>query len=65
MTDAFIYDGIRTPFGRHAGGLAGMRADDLLAGTIRTLMARSPFDREAARGAHSPFDVAPWATPPT
>ena len=43
MTDAFIYDGIRTPFGRHAGGLAGMRADDLLAGTIRTLMARSPF----------------------
>ncbi len=44
MTDAFIYDGIRTPFGRHAGGLAGMRADDLLAGTIRTLMARSPFE---------------------
>jgi len=44
MTDAFIYDGIRTPFGRHAGALSSVRADDLLAGTIRTLMDRSPFE---------------------
>lgn len=43
MTDAFIYDGIRTPFGRHAGALSSIRADDLLAGTIRTLLDRSPF----------------------
>jgi len=43
MTDAFIYDGVRTPFGRHAGALASVRPDDLLAGTISTLLARSPF----------------------
>jgi acetyl-CoA C-acetyltransferase len=46
MIDAFIYDGIRTPFGRHAGALAAVRADDLLAGTVATLMARSPFRGE-------------------
>ena len=31
MLDAYIYDGLRTPFGRHAGKLAGIRPDDLLA----------------------------------
>ncbi len=46
MIDAFIYDGIRTPFGRHAGALAAVRPDDLLAGTIATVMARSPFRGE-------------------
>ena len=44
MTDAYIYDGLRTPFGRHAGSLSSVRADDLLAGTIRALMARGPFE---------------------
>jgi len=46
MTEAFIYDGIRTPFGRHAGALAAVRPDDLLAGTVSTLMARNPFRGE-------------------
>ncbi len=46
MTDAYIYDGVRTPFGRHAGGLSPVRPDDLLAGPIATLMARSPFRPE-------------------
>ena len=46
MTDAYIYDGVRTPFGRHAGALAPVRPDDLLAGPIATLMARSPFRPE-------------------
>ena len=32
MLDAYIYDGKRTPFGRHAGSLAKVRPDDLLAG---------------------------------
>ena len=41
MLDAYIYDGLRTPFGRHAGALATVRPDDLLAGVIRALMARS------------------------
>jgi acetyl-CoA C-acetyltransferase len=40
MLDAYLYDGLRTPFGRHAGALATVRPDDLLAGVIRALMAR-------------------------
>ena len=46
MTDAYIYDGVRTPFGRHAGALSPVRPDDLLAGPIATLMARTPFRPE-------------------
>ena len=30
MLDAYIYEGLRTPFGRHAGALAKVRPDDLL-----------------------------------
>ena len=44
MTDAFIYDGIRTPFGRHSGTLSPVRADDLLGNLVRALVERSPFD---------------------
>lgn len=48
MTDAFIIDGIRTPFGRFAGALSSIRADDLGALPIRALMARHPgLDPEA------------------
>ncbi|MCY4075089.1 MAG: 3-oxoadipyl-CoA thiolase [Acidobacteria bacterium] len=47
MEDAFIYDGIRTPFGRHAGALSPVRPDDLLGGLVRTLVDRSPFDAGA------------------
>jgi acetyl-CoA C-acetyltransferase len=43
MQDAYVYDGLRTPFGRHAGALAPVRPDDLLAGVIRQVVARSPF----------------------
>ena len=45
MENAFIYDGLRTPFGRYAGALSSIRPDDLMAKTIATLLARSPFDR--------------------
>ena len=41
---AYIYDGLRSPFGRHAGALAPVRPDDLLADVIRSLVARNPFD---------------------
>ena len=44
MLDAYIYDGLRTPFGRNAGALAPVRPDDMLAGVIRELVGRSPFD---------------------
>jgi len=46
MIDAYVYDGLRTPFGRHAGGLAAVRPDDLLASVIKTLVARNPFKPE-------------------
>src|ERR1700728_4832454 len=42
MTDVFICDAIRTPFGRYGGMLAGIRADDLAAIPIRALMERNP-----------------------
>jgi acetyl-CoA C-acetyltransferase len=40
---AYIYDGLRSPFGRHAGALASVRPDDLLAEVMRALIARNPF----------------------
>lgn len=42
MTDAFICDGIRTPFGRYGGALSSIRTDDLGAIPIKTLMLRNP-----------------------
>ncbi|HER25659.1 MAG TPA: 3-oxoadipyl-CoA thiolase, partial [Rhodospirillales bacterium] len=42
---AFIYDGLRSPFGRHGGSLSAMRADDLLATVIRTVVERTGFDK--------------------
>lgn len=46
MQDAYIYDGIRTPFGRFGGQLASIRPDDLLALAIKTLVQRTPFNPE-------------------
>ncbi len=46
MLDAYIYDGLRTAFGRHAGVLAKVRPDDMVAEVIRTLIERSPFEAE-------------------
>ena len=40
--NAWIVDGIRTPFGRYGGALAGVRTDDLAAIPLRTLVARNP-----------------------
>ncbi len=42
MRDAFICDGIRTPIGRYAGALSGVRADDLAAVPLRELLVRNP-----------------------
>jgi len=46
MLDAYIYEGLRTPFGRHAGVLAKVRPDDLLADAMRNLMKKAPFKPE-------------------
>lgn len=37
MLNAYIYDGLRTPFGRHAGALSTIRPDDLAAQVIQAL----------------------------
>ena len=46
MLDAYLYEGVRTPFGRHAGALARVRPDDLLADAIKNLMKKSAFKPE-------------------
>ncbi|MBD2852260.1 3-oxoadipyl-CoA thiolase [Acinetobacter baumannii] len=42
LKNAYIIDAIRTPFGRYAGGLALVRADDLGAVPIKALIQRNP-----------------------
>jgi acetyl-CoA acetyltransferase family protein len=45
MTAAYVYDAVRTPFGRYGKSLAGVRPDDLAAGTLKALLERHPgFD---------------------
>ena len=43
MLDAYIYAGWRSPFGRHAGALAKVRPDDLIAAVIRQTLAETSF----------------------
>jgi acetyl-CoA acetyltransferase family protein len=40
--DAYLIEAVRTPFGRHRGGLAGIRTDDLAALPIAELLRRHP-----------------------
>ncbi len=40
--DAYLLDAVRTPFGRHRGGLASIRTDDLAAIPIAELVRRNP-----------------------
>ncbi|WP_434743251.1 3-oxoadipyl-CoA thiolase [Micromonospora sp. SH-82] len=42
MTVAYLVAGVRTPFGRYGGALAGVRPDDLAAHVIRELVTRHP-----------------------
>ena len=42
MTEAFICDATRTPIGRYAGSLSGVRTDDLAAIPIKALIERNP-----------------------
>ncbi len=46
MLDAYLYEGLRTPFGRHGGSLAKVRPDDLLADVMKAVMAKSKFKVE-------------------
>jgi acetyl-CoA acetyltransferase family protein len=42
MGDAFLYAGVRTPFGRYAGALSRSRPDDLAATVVRGVLDRAP-----------------------
>ena len=48
MQDAFIVDGLRTPFGKFGGTLAAIRTDDLGAIPIKALIHRYPQIPQAA-----------------
>jgi acetyl-CoA C-acetyltransferase len=42
MGHAFVYDAVRTPFGRYGGGLAAVRPDDLAAFVVAEQVRRAP-----------------------
>jgi len=44
MLEAYIYDGLRTPIGRHAGKLAPLRPDDLAAEVLKEVVTRNKVD---------------------
>lgn len=46
MASTYIYDAVRTPFGRAAGALSGVRPDDLAAAVMRASVDRAGVDAE-------------------
>src|SRR5687767_13091407 len=44
MLEAYIYDGLRSPIGRHAGKLAPLRPDDLAAEVLKEVVSRNKLD---------------------
>jgi acetyl-CoA acetyltransferase family protein len=44
MTASFVYDAVRTPFGRAGGALSGVRPDDLAAVVMRSIVDRTGLD---------------------
>ena len=42
MNQAYIYDAVRTPFGKFGGALAGVRPDDLAAQVLKASVSRAP-----------------------
>ena len=44
MTASFVYDAVRTPFGRAGGALSGIRPDDLAALVMRAAVERTGLD---------------------
>ena len=44
MPGTYIYDAVRTPFGRAGGALSGVRPDDLAAVAMRAVVERTGLD---------------------
>jgi len=51
-TEAWIVDAVRTPIGRHGGGLAAVRPDDLGALVLRALVDRTGIDPALVEDVH-------------
>ena len=47
MLTSYVYDAVRTPFGRYGKGLAGVRPDDLAAVVMRAIVDRNGVDPAA------------------
>ena len=47
MPEAYLVDGVRTPVGRYGGALASVRADDLAALVVSSVVERSGVDPES------------------
>ncbi len=47
MREVVIVDAVRTPIGRHAGSLSGVRPDDLAAGVIAAVVERTGVDPDS------------------
>jgi len=47
MTATYIYDAVRTPFGRAGGALSGVRPDDLAAVVMKAIVERTGLDAAA------------------
>ncbi len=45
--EAYIYEALRTPVGKHGGSLAGVRPDDLAAVPIRAVVERAKIDPQS------------------
>lgn len=46
MLNAYIYDGLRSPFGRHAGELSTVRPDDLISSVIKALVEKNKLPND-------------------
>ena len=46
MLDAYLYIGMRSPFGRYGGAISSVRPDDLLGSVIKAVVDEGPFKAE-------------------
>ncbi|NNG63519.1 3-oxoadipyl-CoA thiolase, partial [Pseudomonas fragi] len=47
MLEAYVYSGLRTPFGRHGGSLSAVRPDDLVGELLARLVQTSGLPVQA------------------
>ena len=47
MLNAYIYDGLRSAFGKHGGALAKVRPDDLAALVIKALIEKNNLPKDS------------------